>query len=221
MSIEEIGSRPRRDADEFSSKVEEVIDALQSEQQIVTVTGPAGCGKTTLIQKVVSRIDCKTCIVSYTAQAARMLQRRDLRATTIHKLIYRPAGRKAKEIAELKRQLAELKEGDAAGETTKLRLERELAELLEPDHVLNKDSDLKDAALCIIDEVSMVGEKLGRDLTSFGVKCSLSVTRTNWDRLGPSPTLTSSRLTSSSPKSFGNRKAAASSTWPHECGHTR
>lgn len=37
-----------------------------------------------------------------------------------------------------------------------------------PRFVLNKDSPVTDADLVIIDEVSMVGEELGRDLLSFG-----------------------------------------------------
>lgn len=39
----------------------------------------------------------------------------------------------------------------------------------EPRFVLNPDSAVRSAALVIIDEVSMVGEDLGRDLLSFGV----------------------------------------------------
>lgn len=38
----------------------------------------------------------------------------------------------------------------------------------EPRFILDRDSAVKDAALVIIDEVSMVGEDLGRDLLSFG-----------------------------------------------------
>lgn len=39
-----------------------------------------------------------------------------------------------------------------------------------PEFVLDRDGDVKDADLVIIDEVSMVGEELGRDLLSFGKK---------------------------------------------------
>lgn len=39
-----------------------------------------------------------------------------------------------------------------------------------PEFVLDRDGDVKDADLVIIDEVSMVGEDLGRDLLSFGKK---------------------------------------------------
>ncbi|HLH92110.1 MAG TPA: AAA family ATPase [Xanthobacteraceae bacterium] len=39
-----------------------------------------------------------------------------------------------------------------------------------PKFVLKEDSDLTDAALCIIDECSMVGAELANDLLSFGVK---------------------------------------------------
>lgn len=40
----------------------------------------------------------------------------------------------------------------------------------EPQFVLNAESDLKGAALVVIDECSMVDETLGKDLLSFGVK---------------------------------------------------
>jgi len=40
--------------------------------------------------------------------------------------------------------------------------------MAEPRFVLNPDSAVRDASLVIIDEVSMVGEDLGRDLLSFG-----------------------------------------------------
>ncbi len=40
----------------------------------------------------------------------------------------------------------------------------------QPRFVLNRESGVKDASLVIIDEVSMVGEDLGRDLLSFGTK---------------------------------------------------
>lgn len=40
----------------------------------------------------------------------------------------------------------------------------------ETTFVLNKESPVADAALVVVDEVSMVGEDLGRDLMSFGTK---------------------------------------------------
>ena len=40
----------------------------------------------------------------------------------------------------------------------------------EPRFVLNQGSEVRDASLVIIDECSMVGEELGRDLLSFGTK---------------------------------------------------
>lgn len=40
----------------------------------------------------------------------------------------------------------------------------------EPRFVLNPDSELAGAQLCVVDEVSMVGEELARDLLSFGTK---------------------------------------------------
>jgi exodeoxyribonuclease-5 len=39
-----------------------------------------------------------------------------------------------------------------------------------PEFVINDDSEVKDVALVVIDEVSMVGEELARDLLSFGTR---------------------------------------------------
>ncbi|MGF3022660.1 ATP-dependent DNA helicase [Methylobacterium aquaticum] len=43
-------------------------------------------------------------------------------------------------------------------------------ETWEPSFVLNPQSPVKDAALVVIDECSMVGDDIGRDLLSFGTK---------------------------------------------------
>lgn len=43
-------------------------------------------------------------------------------------------------------------------------------ETQDPKFILNRDSDVKDAKLVIIDECSMVDEKIGKDLLSFGTK---------------------------------------------------
>ena len=48
------------------------------------------------------------------------------------------------------------------------RLDDEKNPLAEPRFKLNRDAPVRDAALVIIDEVSMVGEELARDLLSFG-----------------------------------------------------
>jgi exodeoxyribonuclease-5 len=156
-------------SDELLSKADEVIHLLDDGRQRVVVTGPAGTGKTTLIREVIDGVDGSVCVVAYTGQAARMLQKRGIPATTIHRLVYVPAAQRAEEIAEVKASIAAIKGADPVSQGRRARLEDRLASLLEPGFVLNENSELRGKRLCIIDEVSMVPEMLGEDLQSFGV----------------------------------------------------
>ena len=52
----------------------------------------------------------------------------------------------------------------------KKQIEKEKENLKQPFFVLNPDSEVSDANLVIIDECSMVDERMGKDLLSFGTK---------------------------------------------------
>jgi exodeoxyribonuclease-5 len=108
---------------------------------IFRLFGYAGTGKTTLAQKVAEDVGGTVLFAAFTGKAAQVMRNRGCaNARTIHSLIYRPRGEKAEE---------------ETGE-------------MQPAFALNRASEVKRAKLVIIDECSMVDEKLGRDLLSFG-----------------------------------------------------
>jgi exodeoxyribonuclease-5 len=109
--------------------------------QVFRLFGYAGTGKTTLAQRIAEGVDGDVLFAAFTGKAAQVMRNKGCRdARTIHSLIYRPRGEKA---------------------------EKETGEL-QPAFALNRTSDVRKAALVVIDECSMVDEKLGRDLLSFG-----------------------------------------------------
>lgn len=146
-------------------KAEEILNLLNAGQSRVVVSGPAGTGKTQLIKHVVDHIEGRVHVVAYTGQAARMLQKRGIPATTIHQLIYLPSDIRREKIAAVKDLIK--KAGNDRAQLASLTAK--LDALLEPAFVLNDDSALNGARLCVLDEASMVGERLGDDLEGFGV----------------------------------------------------
>lgn len=103
--------------------------------------GYAGTGKTTLARSIAEEVDGEVLFAAFTGKAAQVMRNKGCsNARTIHSLIYRPRGEKA---------------------------EKETGEL-QPAFALNRTSEVRKAKLVVIDECSMVDEKLGRDLLSFG-----------------------------------------------------
>jgi exodeoxyribonuclease-5 len=112
--------------------------------QVFRLFGYAGTGKTTLATHIAGDIDGDVVFGAFTGKAALVMRKRGCAgARTIHSMIYRPQ--------------AESEEGAGAE-----------AESDGPSFALNRASPVRDAALVIIDECSMVDEELGRDLLSFG-----------------------------------------------------
>jgi ATP-dependent exoDNAse (exonuclease V) alpha subunit len=97
-------------------------------------------------------------------------------AQTIHSLIYRNSEASPEEIARVTEELAALERdlprmgpgerGFAEAQIAQLKLR--LDHIHEPQFVLNPHSDLRDADLLVLDEVSMVGKKMADDLLAFG-----------------------------------------------------
>lgn len=113
--------------------------------QVFKIFGFAGSGKTTLAAFKAKSIGRGVMAATFTGKAALVMRKKGFNCSTIHSLIYKP------EMIEVL---------DAQGNPTG---EEQL------DFVLNEESDLWHAKLLIVDEVSMVGEDLGRDLLSFNV----------------------------------------------------
>jgi exodeoxyribonuclease-5 len=109
--------------------------------QVFRLFGYAGTGKTTLAKTIAEGVDGEVLFAAFTGKAAQAMRNKGCaNARTIHSLIYRPRGEKTEE---------------ETGE-------------LQPAFALNRASAVGKAALVIVDECSMVDEKLGRDLLSFG-----------------------------------------------------
>src|SRR5687767_13262355 len=103
--------------------------------------GYAGTGKTTLARRIADDAGGEVLFAAFTGKAAQVMRNKGCKnARTIHSLIYRPRGEKP---------------------------EKETGEL-QPAFALNRTSEVRKARLVVIDECSMVDEKLGRDLLSFG-----------------------------------------------------
>jgi len=154
------------------------------DQQVFRLFGYAGTGKSTIAKEFDRMVGGLTLYAAFTGKAALVLQRKGCPATTIHKLIYVPAPKSTKVLEELMDELVMLQAQDKANRDVKkfdLRLKEEIDSLEEeisqenaranqPSFAPNPESDLKEADLLVIDEVSMVGKPMAKDLLAFGVK---------------------------------------------------
>lgn len=148
--------------------------------------GVAGSGKTTLLQHLAADVQGLVLFAAYTGKAAFVMRSKGCAgATTIHSLIYKPAGEsKTTDLMEVEAKLRALEaEPDECYSGAQLqereRLRRLRDQLLvkggrKPQWQVNPDSALRGAKLLILDECSMVDERIGRDLESFGVKILVS-----------------------------------------------
>jgi exodeoxyribonuclease V len=162
-----------------------------ADQQVFRVFGYAGVGKTSITRHAIDELGLDTMtrsadgIVSgsdgvlyaaYTGKAALVMTRKGTPASTIHSLIYRVSEatpeeieRVEQEIAEIRAKLTTLDSTLRLFEESRLRsLEIRLADIHKPRFVLNGQSIVRDAALIVLDEVSMVGDDMARDLLAFG-----------------------------------------------------
>jgi exodeoxyribonuclease-5 len=181
---------------EWSPQQQAALRSVQAwledeDQQVYRLFGYAGTGKTTLAKHLATGVGGTVLFGAYTGKAAYVLRQRGcLGAMTIHKMIYRPKDKSKARLRELqtKRSSLEaelekakhLEQADeselAVNAVTSLLLEldgeikREVENLKRPLFSLDLTSVAKDASLIVIDEVSMVGAKMGQDLCSFGQK---------------------------------------------------
>lgn len=148
-----------------------------SEDQVFYLAGYAGTGKTTLARAIIDKLGAgRVCVAAYTGKAAQVLRRKGFpQAGTIHGLIYVPVDRNKTKLQDLKQQLAVLEAQPEPREDKQIRvltrqIHNEHTKLGQPAFTLNLDSDVLESRLVLIDECSMVDERIGEDLLSFGVK---------------------------------------------------
>lgn len=151
--------------------------------QVFYLAGYAGTGKTTLAKDLAEDVDGDVIFCAPTGKAAKVLrEKRCPNPVTVHSLIYQPTGDNvpltAEELLTLHAEVARLRAtGDPDAQKTADRIEAQIRRAEEDDakkngprFVLNAGSALRHAALCVIDEISMANERMGRDLESFGTK---------------------------------------------------
>lgn len=161
------------------------------EQQAFRLFGYAGSGKSTVLYFALNELglDARSggqgqdgccapdvVVATFTGKAAHVLRRKGVPARTIHSLIYSVIEATAEEIARAEEEIAAA-EAEARTRTGFERvaleagveaLRQSLARLRKPRYALNPQSDAATARLIVLDEVSMVGDEMARDLMSFG-----------------------------------------------------
>jgi exodeoxyribonuclease-5 len=155
------------------------------QQQTLRVFGYAGTGKTTITNLAMQALGLEpmtpgglggVLFAAFTGKAVLVMTRKGTPAQTIHSLIYRNSEASPEEIARVTEDLAALERdlprmgaaerGFAQAQIAQLKLR--LDHIHEPQFVLNPQSDLRDADLLVLDEVSMVGKQIAEDLLAFG-----------------------------------------------------
>jgi exodeoxyribonuclease-5 len=159
-------------------------------KQVFRLFGYAGTGKSTVLRFALDELglehhrsggDGEACVpgvvtATFTGKAALVLRRKGTPARTIHSLIYSviEATEEEVEAAEKKIEEAVLRARGLTGferttaEATIEAMRQGVADMKRPRFALNPKSDAAHAKLIVLDEVSMVGEEMARDLLSFG-----------------------------------------------------
>lgn len=149
-------------------------------KQTFYLAGLAGSGKSTILKHALAEMRGKVCYAAPTAKAALVMRRKGLAtAGTLHGLLYTVTGGDPLSPETLAKMREEMKRLRTIAEPGAQQTADNLAKQLEraeqdqdrkgPSFKLNPQSNLATAALCVVDEVSMVDERLGKDLESFGV----------------------------------------------------
>jgi len=161
--------------------IEEWFHKRTREQRVFRVWGYAGTGKTTITRHAIAELGLEdgpdgVLYSAFTGKAALVMTRKGTPASTIHSLIYRVSEATPAEIEKVKKDIAEIRAKlptfnatERLLEESRLRsLELRLADIHKPQFVLNEQSIVRDARLLVLDEVSMVGDEMARDLLAFG-----------------------------------------------------
>lgn len=147
--------------------------------QVFRLFGYAGTGKTTIARSLWEHAAGRALSAAFTGKAASVMSSKGLSgATTVHRLIYNPAGEDgAAKVEELRDELRVLEKIAEPGRYEVQRanaVRRQLEELRlkgsRPKFILKDISAVSTAPLVILDEVSMVDFRMAEDLLSFGTK---------------------------------------------------
>ncbi len=169
-------------------EIRDWFETRAEEQQVFRLFGYAGSGKSTVLRFALDELGlsphrsakdgrCVPGVVTatFTGKAALVLTRKGTPARTIHSLIYSVIEATEEEITEATKRIRDAE--DAArrlsgferttAEAAIEAMRQALSAMKHPRFALNPQSDAADARLIVLDEVSMVGEEMARDLMSF------------------------------------------------------
>jgi exodeoxyribonuclease V len=159
------------------------------EAQVFRMFGYAGSGKSTVLRFALDEVGlsphqgdrdggCVPGVVTatFTGKAAHVLRNKGTPARTIHSLIYSVLEATESEVEAAAKKVREAEVGirtltgfeRTAAEAGIEAMRQALTQMKKPRFALNPQSDAADAKLIVLDEVSMVGEEMARDLMSFG-----------------------------------------------------
>ena len=167
--------------------------ASPNNKQLFRLFGYAGTGKTTLARHLAEGVDGTVLFAAYTGKAASVLRKSGAtNAQTLHSLIYNPKGASQERLRELRQELTDVQHMLAESRAEAVALDADPdcpnwapANLLDREmrlkgeiraeernvqrlnFSLNLDSNLRRAALLVVDECSMVDEEMARDILSF------------------------------------------------------
>lgn len=142
------------------------------DEQVYRLFGYAGTGKTSIAQLCIDDLDgIKALFCAFTGKAAHVLRtRNEVKASTIHSLIYIPLKNSLLRLERLERELVGLEIGSPEAKTLGHEIGKEKANLRRPRFKMNFDSVVAEADVVIVDECSMIGRELAEDLLSFGTR---------------------------------------------------
>jgi exodeoxyribonuclease V len=170
-------------------EIKEWFETRTEQQQVFRLFGYAGSGKTTVLKFALDELGlsphrsakdgrCVPGVVTatFTGKAAYVLKNKGTPARTIHSLIYSVLEATEEEVEAAAKKVREAETGirtltgfeRTAAEAGIEAMRQALAQMKKPRFALNPQSDAADARLIVLDEVSMVGEEMARDLMSFG-----------------------------------------------------
>lgn len=171
------------------AEVRDWFETRTDQQQVFRLFGYAGSGKSTVLKFALDDLALSphrsakdgTCVpgvvtATFTGKAALVLNRKGTPARTIHSLIYSVIESTEEEVAAAAVKVQEAETAArrltgfdrTAAEAGIEAMRQALSAMKHPRFALNPQSDAADAKLIVLDEVSMVGEEMARDLMSFG-----------------------------------------------------
>lgn len=155
---------------------------LEDQQQIFRVFGYAGSGKTTTTKYAIQELGLSldplrqdVRFAAFTGKASLVMRRAGTPARTVHSLIYSVHEATEQQIEEAKEKLKELgKEALELTGTDSLiasatieAMYQEIKKMRQPQFGLNPESEIRDCKLVVLDEVSMIGHEMAKDILSF------------------------------------------------------